>query len=116
MRKKTNIHFLLLTAFLAGCADLVALPFGVMDTAVWVGTLGNVNMRTSNAVRGAVNEVTGENERRDRRREARAARREAAIMEAKQEEDSKIELAVYRQIALTKDPDYFLKCENDCNQ
>ena len=37
-------------------------------------------------------------------------------MEAKQEEDSKIELAVYRQIALTKDPDYFLKCENDCNQ
>ena len=96
---------------------MVALPFGVLDTTVYMVTLGNVKMNASNEVRSAVNHVTGADERIAQRREALNARLEAARMKAEQDEEFKRELAVYRHIAEIKDRDNLLKCENTaCNR
>lgn len=107
---RTTIIFLLLL-FLAGCADLVALPFGVVDTAVWVGTLGNVHMHTSRAVKDVID--PDRVERREAREEA-SRERYAFEQEAIKQNEKKSENSDNKQVASSQDKDPTLECLEKC--
>ena len=104
------LPLLILIVLSLSCANLVAYPFGVLDLAVSVATLGKADINTSGAVMDAIDPERVK--RREERREA--MERRALEQAAPKQNEEKVQNSDNKQVASSQDKNPIHECIEGC--